>query len=54
LEFDRAAHAAGGWISLRNRRTVSSRAKSRFDVQLVPLAARSRVFGFNQQVMGAL
>jgi urease subunit beta len=53
LEFDRAA--ARGWrLDIAAGTAVRFEPGQSRDVQLVPLGGARRVFGFNQQVMGAL
>jgi urease subunit beta len=53
LDFDRAA-ARGMRLDIAAGTAVRFEPGQRRDVQLIPFAGDRRVFGFNQQVMGAL
>jgi len=53
LEFDRAA-ARGMRLDIAAGTAVRFEPGQRREVTLVPLSGNRRVFGFNQQIMGAL
>ncbi len=53
LEFDRAA-ARGLRLDIAPGTAVRFEPGQRREVQLIPFGGARRIFGFNQQVMGAL
>ncbi len=53
LDFDRAA-ARGMRLDIAAGTAVRFEPGQRREVQLIPIGGARRVFGFNQQVMGAL
>ncbi|MEY8803242.1 urease subunit beta [Leisingera sp. XS_AS12] len=53
LEFDRAA-ARGLRLDIAPGTAVRFEPGQRREVQLIPIGGARRIFGFNQQVMGAL
>ncbi|MBW4708975.1 urease subunit beta [Roseobacter sp. YSTF-M11] len=53
LDFDRAA-ARGRRLDIAAGTAVRFEPGQRREVQLIPLSGARRVYGFNQQVMGAL
>ncbi|WP_417475470.1 urease subunit beta [Leisingera sp.] len=53
LEFDRAA-ARGLRLDIAPGTAVRFEPGQRREVQLIPIGGARRIFGFNQQIMGAL
>jgi len=53
LDFDREA-ARGRRLDIAAGTAVRFEPGQRREVQLIPIAGARRIFGFNQQVMGAL
>ncbi len=53
LDFDRAA-ARGMRLDIAAGTAVRFEPGQRREVQLIPIGGARRVFGFNQQIMGAL
>jgi len=53
LEFDRSA-ARGRRLDIAAGTAVRFEPGQRREVQLIPITGARRIFGFNQQVMGAL
>ncbi|MEM1072808.1 MAG: urease subunit beta [Pseudomonadota bacterium] len=53
LDFDRAA-ARGMRLDIAAGTAVRFEPGQKREVQLIPVAGERRIFGFNQQVMGAL